>query len=60
MGNGKSYAIRLNAVKIGEKNFSKLLAIRQSFLPPTFITVWYVYNVEHSAVNTCQQVFSFS
>ena len=49
MGNRKSYTIRLNAVKIGEKNFGKLLAIRQSFLLSTFFTVWYVYNVEHSA-----------
>ena len=60
MGNGKSYTILLKAMKIGKKNFGELLVIHQSFLPPTFFTVWYVYNVEHSAVNTCQQVFSFS
>ena len=52
MGNWKSYTILLKAVKIGKKNFGKLLVIHQSFLPPTLCTVQYVYNVEHSAVNT--------
>ena len=56
MGNGKSYAILLKAVKIGWQ----IACNSPTFLPPTFFTVRYVYNVEHSVVNTCQQVFSFS
>ena len=36
------YVILFKAVKIGEKNFGKLLVIhqiRQSFLPPLFFTI---------------------
>ena len=43
MGNGKLYAIRLNAMKIGEKNFGKLLAkvfYRQHFLLYGMSTMW--------------------
>ena len=46
MDNLKPYAILLKAVKIDEKNFGKLLVIcliRQSFLSPTFFTIWYFF-----------------